>query len=59
MIFQTSGTFSRVIKLRVPAELHQMLKAKLRTMNIRDLTLFPDADGALAQISAFSPVGGR
>lgn len=51
--------FFKVIKLRVPAELNQMLKAKLGTMNIRDLTLFPDADGALAQISAFSPMGGR
>jgi hypothetical protein len=46
---------TKVIKLRIPTELHNILKLKLETMNIRELTLFPDLDGALAHLSAFIP----
>jgi len=45
----------RVIKLRIPAELHGILKIKLETMNIRDLTLFPDIDGALSHLTSLVP----
>jgi hypothetical protein len=51
--------FFRIIKLRIPSRLHSILRAKLGTMNIRDLTLFPDTDGAFAQITAYLPLNGR
>ncbi len=46
---------AKVIKLRIPAKLHQELKIKLESMNIRDLTLFPDVDGALSHLASFIP----
>lgn len=46
---------AKVIKLRIPARLHQTLKIKLESMNIRDLTLFPDVDGALSHLASFIP----
>jgi hypothetical protein len=49
----------RVIKLRIPSRLHSILRVKLGSMNIRDLTLFPDTDGVFAQIAAFLPIDGR
>lgn len=45
----------KVIKLRIPSEFHGILKIKLETMNIRDLTLFPDIDGALSHLTALVP----
>ena len=45
----------KVVKLRIPSELHGILKIKLETMNIRDLTLFPDIDGALSHLTALVP----
>lgn len=50
---------SRVIKLRIPASLHAILRVKLEAMNIRDLTLFPDAEGALAHLTSLIPTDGR
>ncbi len=46
---------AKVIKLRIPAKSHQLLKSKLETMNIKDLTLFPDVDGALSHLASFIP----
>jgi hypothetical protein len=49
----------KVIKLRIPHQLHGILRIKLESMNIRELTLFPDLDGALAHLTAFVPIDGR
>lgn len=46
---------AKVIKLRIPANLHASLKVKLESMNIRDLTLFPDIDGALSHLTSLIP----
>ena len=46
---------AKIIKLRIPVDLHNILKIKLDTMNIRDLTLFPDIDGALAHLTSIVP----
>lgn len=45
----------KIIKLRIPVHLHAILKIKLATMNIRDLTLFPDLDGVLSHVSDIKP----
>jgi hypothetical protein len=45
-----------VIKLRVPFSLHPVLRVKLNSMNIRELTLFPDLDGALAHLTEILPI---
>lgn len=45
----------KIIKLRIPVKLHASLKIKLATMNIRDLTLFPDLDGVLSHVSDVKP----
>ena len=45
----------RIIKIRIPAHLHAILKIKLATMNIRDLTFFPDLDGVLSHVSDIKP----
>lgn len=50
---------AKVIKLRIPAALHSILRVKLEAMNIRDLTIFPDTEGALAHITSLLPVEGR
>ncbi len=47
--------FSKIIKVRIPPNLHDILRVKLETMNIRDLTIFPDIEGAFAHISSFVP----
>ena len=52
------GNF-KVIKLRIPCALHGLLRVKLESMNIRELTLFPDLEGALAHLSGFIPIDGR
>lgn len=46
---------AKVIKLRIPASLHGILKVKLESMNIRDLTLFPDIDGTLSHLTSILP----
>lgn len=46
---------AKVIKLRIPASLHGILKVKLESMNIRDLTLFPDIDGTLSHLTSIVP----
>jgi hypothetical protein len=48
-----------VIKLIIPNKLHGMLRHRLKMMNIRDIVLFPDMDGALAHISSVVPQSGR
>ena len=47
--------FSKVIKVRVPGALHRALRDRLDAMNIRELTLFPDAEGAMAHITSMVP----
>lgn len=51
--------YSRVTKLRLPASLHPILRVRLDSMNIRDLTLFPDTEGALSHLTSLIPVDGR
>ncbi|MBY0484353.1 MAG: FRG domain-containing protein [Nitrosomonas sp.] len=46
---------AKIIKLRIPAHLHAILKVKLETMNIRELTLFPDLEGTLLHLSSIIP----
>jgi hypothetical protein len=48
-----------VMKLRVPYSLHQVLRVKLNSMTICELTLFPDLDGALAHLTEILPIDGR
>lgn len=50
---------AKVIKLRIPTSLQSQLRKRLETMNIRELTLFPDAEGALAHITSLIPTDGR
>jgi|GEM_PF-5241105 len=57
-LFELWGSF-KVIKLRIPFALHILLRIKLESMNIRELTLLPDLEGALAHLSGFLPVNGR
>lgn len=35
---------SKIIKVRIPANLHDIIRIKLESMNIRDLTIFPDIE---------------
>lgn len=49
----------KAIKLRIPASFQPFLRMKLDTMNIRDLTLFPDLEEALSQITALLPIDGQ
>ena len=49
----------KVFKVRIPSALHGLLRNMLETMNIRELTLFPDAEGALSHVTSFVPVDGR
>jgi len=48
--------FVPVIKVRLCSNMHEILKVRLNTMNIRDLTLFPDIEGAMQHISSHVPV---
>lgn len=50
---------AKVIKLRIPVSLHSQLRKRLDAMNIRELTLFPDAEGALAHITSLIPTDSR
>ena len=50
---------AKVIKLRIPESLQGLLKVKLESMNLRDLTLFPDIEGAMAHIAGFVPIEGK
>lgn len=50
---------SKVIKLRVPASLHGILRVRLESMNIRELTLFPDAEGVFSHLTSLIPMEGR
>lgn len=42
---------SPLIKIRLPASLHSDISVMLQNMNLRDLTLFPDQEGAMLHIS--------
>lgn len=48
--------FVPVIKIRLCNSMHELLRIRLNTMNIRDLTLFPDIEGAMQHISSHVPV---
>lgn len=43
----------RVYKVRLPASTHGAIKGHLKHMNITEQSLFPDLEGAMAQISGF------
>lgn len=45
-----------VIKVRLCNQMHDSLRKRLTSMNIRDLTLFPDIDGAMDHISSQIPI---
>ena len=46
---------TKVLKVRIPSFLHAGLKKKLDTMNIRDITLFPDLDGGISHLKELVP----
>lgn len=45
-----------VIKVRLCSSMHELLQVRLNTMNIRNLTLFPDIEGAMQHISSHVPI---